>query len=735
MDQITTALELLHAGFSVIPVGKGKVPARPWKEFTSRLPTEAELRGWYSQPAGIGVVCGSVSANLEVLDFDIHNWDETCQFIQRQFEETHSACVVNGVDSGPLDQVSIIRTPSGGAHVYYRCIEPPSGSLKLARHSGRLNPATGEFDGTPGYFIETRGEGGYVLSPGSADFCHPLGASNYQHVSGPRPHELVPAFTPQLRDIWLMVARWFGCEGLPYESPLDMTTEQPAQERAERPPQHCPSPGDVFNLSASWAQILEPHGFKNVGTEGEATRWKRPGTENPVSATTNHDGSNLFYAFSPNCHPFLEPGRGYSKFAVFAILNFGDASETAFREATKELVAQGYSREFGENIDISAIVDRFKGPTPQPPSKSFPFLTIADYLKQEDQVDYHISGVIAKGQPCLLAGPPKSLKTCLSIDAGYSMASGTPFLGLFDCPEPARVGIMTGEASRGKNQSILKAIIRSKGNDPCSTDSVPLFICHQLPVFSEESQLALMKKTIEELALDVLIIDPAYLCLGSLADHTANVSKMGNMLREIGEIAAETGCTPIINHHTNRKFEAGRSLSLEHLSGAGWAEWSRQWVLVNPRKDFDPETHQHSLWMVTGGSDGHAGKFAVDVRERDSSGAWSWNCEVRSFGEEVASYSESKQQKKEAAQKEKEESFSQNLREALNLRAEEGSTINELKQVFQDQGWAGRTKITTNLMSDFIDSGFVKVEQVTRGNNQTVNAYLSTETWSKQVVA
>jgi KaiC/GvpD/RAD55 family RecA-like ATPase len=66
------AQEYVARGWSVIPIQyKSKIPAiASWKDYQTRLPTDEELRGWFSSgDHNIAVVTGSVSG-LVVLDFD-----------------------------------------------------------------------------------------------------------------------------------------------------------------------------------------------------------------------------------------------------------------------------------------------------------------------------------------------------------------------------------------------------------------------------------------------------------------------------------------------------------------------------------------------------------------------------------------------------------------------------------------------------------------------------------------
>ena len=259
-----------------------------------------------------------------------------------------------------------------------------------------------------------------------------------------------------------------------------------------------------------------------------------------------------------------------------------------------------------------------------------------------------------------------------------------------------------------------------------------LYITTNLPVLSDGRHLLKLRRVIEAKRLELLFVDPVYLCLGDLSDKTSSVAVMGRMLRDFEQIGKETGCTLVLNHHTNRKHEKGKPLTLRDLSGAGFPEWARQWCLVCPRKDFDPETHQHNLWMVIGASMGHAGKYAVDVRERDDEGHWTWNASVRSMGEEIEEYKAAKEQAKTDRSME----FVNNLGEAIIAGVPNGgSTIRDLLRYFAEHGFGGQRKITQATLADFEDAGLVKQDTAKRGRGRSVSVWLPDGDWAVNTVA
>jgi hypothetical protein len=141
-------------GFGVIPVRAdgSKAPALPkWEPFQERVATDDELAMWFApgRPVGIGIVCGVVSGNLAVLDFESNDawlkWSDS---------------LANTNAGAALSVLPIVKTPGGGRHVYCRIQEGWVAGGVLARRSDKS------------VSIEIRGQGHYVVAPGSPQACH-----------------------------------------------------------------------------------------------------------------------------------------------------------------------------------------------------------------------------------------------------------------------------------------------------------------------------------------------------------------------------------------------------------------------------------------------------------------------------------------------------------------------------------------------------------------------------------
>ncbi len=296
------------AGLCVLPARwPAKRPAvGAWKDYQTRLPTAAEVAAWFANPhPACCLICGAVSGNLELIDFDCAG-------------EAFSAWsqLVAAEAPGLLDRLVVETSPSGGWHVVYRAIEPVCGNLKLAQRRedvddpaevvrfGKGCKPRKDRDGRWHILhtlIETRGEGGLFL-------CAP--STGYQLVQGA--FTALPVLTAGERDVLLRCA-WALNAVLP-----ETQDPQPASRDGLRP-------GDDFNRRADVPAMLLHHGW-SLFRDGANQHWCRPGKTGSTSATLK-DG--VFYVFSSNAAPF-EPNRAYSPFATYALLEHaGDFAAAA----------------------------------------------------------------------------------------------------------------------------------------------------------------------------------------------------------------------------------------------------------------------------------------------------------------------------------------------------------------------------------------------------------------------
>ncbi|HTK63041.1 MAG TPA: bifunctional DNA primase/polymerase [Pseudonocardia sp.] len=170
--------QLLHAaqraadtGLYVFPVTPlGKVPAiTRWEQRATR--DRRQLATWWTRPFNIGAAVGR--SNLVVIDLDVARDDEDrpAEFAGATGgRDVLAMLAARAGHPAPFDTYTV-STPSGGSHLYYRA---PAGR-RLRNTSAVL-----------GFKIDSRGQGGFVVAPGS------VGRHGRYRVSNPAPIAELP---------------------------------------------------------------------------------------------------------------------------------------------------------------------------------------------------------------------------------------------------------------------------------------------------------------------------------------------------------------------------------------------------------------------------------------------------------------------------------------------------------------------------------------------------------------
>jgi len=319
-DILLTALELANEGISVVPVatdGSKRPGVLTWKEYQERRATSDELMAWFQGAEGVGVICGKVSGNLEMLELEGRAVADKIHLdIKEMAKQAGLGTVWERLNNGYVEM-----TPSGGLHWLYRIKGEVPGNTKLARRPGE--------NGGIDVLAETRGEGGFVVVAPTNGTCHPSGGA-WKMLSGSP--KSIPTLTVPERDQLHSLFATF-----------DAIPKQENIQEELKPKGEGLTPGDDYNAKVTWEQILEPLGWKKVYVNRQGvTAWRRPGKTEGISATTNHAGTDKFYVFTSST--IFDPERSYTKFAVFAIVEHN----SDFTKAARALREQGYGDQRSE---------------------------------------------------------------------------------------------------------------------------------------------------------------------------------------------------------------------------------------------------------------------------------------------------------------------------------------------------------------------------------------------------
>jgi putative DNA primase/helicase len=310
------AVAFLENDICTVPPAEdgSKRPITAWKMFQRERPERSRVDAWYERgSSGVGVICGAVSGNLEMFEFDeIATYDAFLDIANRG----NLGDIVDRIRTG-YEEV----TPGGGVHWFIRCSEI-DGNTDLAKRPKLPHEMRDEFDKFQ-VLIQTRGEGGFAITAPSNGRVHPSGGQYVLRAGGPA---TIATITTEERHDLHDLARWF--DQMPKEAPREPRPTSAATGTR---------PGDDFSARADWGDdVLTPHGWRYLFTRADVDYWRRPGKDRGISATTNYAGSGLLYVFTSSTAFSSE--KSYSKFGAYAVLEHGGD----YTAAARFLAARGY---------------------------------------------------------------------------------------------------------------------------------------------------------------------------------------------------------------------------------------------------------------------------------------------------------------------------------------------------------------------------------------------------------
>ncbi|WP_406419996.1 phage/plasmid primase, P4 family [Streptomyces sp. NBC_00842] len=387
-DTQTAAVALHASGCSVVAVRAdgSKRPLGDWKQAQTERATEEQVRALFAHAhPGVGIVCGAISGGLEMLELEGRAVDEgVLDELTEILLGSGLAELWQRIATGWLE-----RSPSGGLHLHYRVEGGAPGNTKLASRPAREDELTeAERELLARHpnkkilrgLIETRGEGGFVVTAPSHGPVHPSGKPYELLAGGPA---TMPTITADEHMALHTVCRMLDTV------PVDEVPDHSGGTAKVMPPMDeaaaflfsggsaAPgglTPGDDFEQRAEWADILQPHGWKLLFTSGQTNYWQRPGKDGrePSATTGRAMDRDRLYVFTTSTEFVAE--RPYTKFGAYALLNHsGDHSAAA-----SGLRRQGYGAPAPEPVRHLTAV-----PSPRPATDGTAALAIAHHPATE----------------------------------------------------------------------------------------------------------------------------------------------------------------------------------------------------------------------------------------------------------------------------------------------------------------------------------------------------------------
>jgi hypothetical protein len=263
--------------------------------------------------SAVAIICGKISGNMEVIDVDVKYFPGIDATLFQDIKLLYPDL---------LSRLRIHKTPSNGFHIIYRVQDHAiPGNLKLA---GR--PATDEDiaaqlakgvkkPSKTVNFLETRGEGGYIVAPPS------LGYTIAKDVP-------IPVISWEERCSLISL-----CESY---SQIIKVDKPPKATRAEES-YYDENPFEHFNNTCDPVALFENFGWKVFKHNNRFIWFTRPGKEKSVSASFNLE-KRVYFIFTSSTE--LDPSTGYKPASILAELQFGGDKKRTF----SYLVEQGYGK-------------------------------------------------------------------------------------------------------------------------------------------------------------------------------------------------------------------------------------------------------------------------------------------------------------------------------------------------------------------------------------------------------
>jgi hypothetical protein len=283
-------------------------------------------------------------------------------------------------------------------------------------------------------------------------------------------------------------------------------------------------------------------------------------------------------------------------------------------------------------------------------------------------------------QPAAFGAASKTLKTTVLIDLSVALVTKTDWLGHFKIPKRRNVLLITGESNNRATMRRIDRAARARGLSV--SDLKTLYIeTVNFPKLPSVDDREMLRRTVAEKQIDIVIVDPLYRGLGNL--DTNRLAEMADSIVQFAK-AAQPAAT-IIAHHIIKsaaKLKNGKVPALEDMSGAGLAESVGQWWLVGRNEEYKHD-RRHDLGVQYGGRDEQCGSLRILVQEDD------WTFDIESMGDY-------RNAKKEAREKAK----------AENLELEVTDTMGAISQLLKTE--------TVAKPKSFIESQSGKSVAITR---------------------
>lgn len=293
---------------------------------------------------------------------------------------------------------------------------------------------------------------------------------------------------------------------------------------------------------------------------------------------------------------------------------YADIVREKSRLRNLQLELSDISNGIARGADLGSVIERLSKATstnaPKPTTKRLRYLTGDDLKLENFPLTPIIDGIMFADHTMAIGAVEKAGKTTVALHMALSIATGTPFLGRFDVPEPRRAIFYSGESGASTLIQNATLMCKSIGHD---LTKIPNFILSDtVPRIGDESFLREVAADMAELRPAVVFIDPFYKAM--VTDKPSDMFAMGKLLISVQDICRPLGITVVYVHHVRKPDRSKpQTITLQDLAFSGLSQDVRQWILIERREEFVAREPEKFRFHCGGSPNGLGQVLDVDM--------------------------------------------------------------------------------------------------------------------------
>jgi DNA-binding transcriptional ArsR family regulator len=193
---------------------------------------------------------------------------------------------------------------------------------------------------------------------------------------------------------------------------------------------------------------------------------------------------------------------------------------------------------------------------------------VARRVKEGGPATWLIEGLWPADAYGAIGAADKAGKTWSVVDLAVSVATGTPWLNRFPCPQGTAL-LFLGEGGERGAVRRFEAVLSNRGGTIADIAG-QLFLSPHVPILKNSVDLAALEFWLDRVPTRLVVIDPFY--MAAAGANSADLIGMGELLRDVQWLCQQRGSALVIVPHWN---QGGKGTGPERFTGVGPSAWGR----------------------------------------------------------------------------------------------------------------------------------------------------------------